>query len=68
MSRSNRLTDQDINRRRHQLWSRMLQERNMGFVRGMWPKQYKPTDWAHRHRIRDQQPKTEQVSGYTRRI
>lgn len=32
-----------------------------------WIKRYKPTDVAHRHRLRDRQPKSVNVSGYNRR-
>ena len=32
-----------------------------------WIKRYRPTDWAKRHRLRDEQPKTQQVSAYSRR-
>lgn len=30
-------------------------------------KRYRPTDWAHRHRLEDAQKKTEKVVSYTRR-
>jgi len=68
MSRNARFTDQEINQRRHALWMRMINTRTMGFVRRMWPRQYKPTDASKRHRIRDTQPRTERVASYTRRI
>lgn len=32
-----------------------------------WVKRYKPTDTAHRHRLPDSQPKTQQVVSYYRR-
>lgn len=32
-----------------------------------WVKRYKPNDTAHRHRISDRQPKTQQVVSYMRR-
>lgn len=32
-----------------------------------WTKRYRPNDVAKRHRIKDGQPKTEQVVSYTRR-
>lgn len=32
-----------------------------------WVKHYKPTDHAHRHRLRDRQPKSISVSAYSRR-
>jgi hypothetical protein len=35
--------------------------------RQRWRKRYKPTDVAHRHRIRDSQPKSVRVVSYTRR-
>ncbi len=35
--------------------------------RRRWPKRYKPQDVAHRHRIPDPQPKTQQVVAYRRR-
>lgn len=33
-----------------------------------WPKQYRTTDTAKRHRIRDGQPKSQRVVSYVRRI
>lgn len=32
-----------------------------------WIKRYRPTDPHHRHRIDDEQPKTQRVTTYTRR-
>ena len=32
-----------------------------------WRKRYRPTDHAKRHRLRDDQPKTQRVRAYTRR-
>lgn len=32
-----------------------------------WIKRYRPADTAHRHRIEDDQPKSERVTSYVRR-
>lgn len=39
----------------------------IGMRRHRWVKRYKPSDMAHRHRLKDRQPKTEQVTSYSRR-
>lgn len=39
----------------------------IGMRRRIWRKMYKPTDIAHRHRLRDGQPKEEEVVSYRRR-
>lgn len=40
----------------------------IGMRRHRWVKRYRPRDTSHRHRIKDRQPKSQQVSGYNRRI
>lgn len=40
---------------------------NIGARRRRWVKRYKPSDTAHRHRLKDRQPKTETVTSYSRR-
>lgn len=37
-------------------------------ARRQWRKQYRPTDPYHRHRLHDNQPKTQRVTSYTRRL
>lgn len=39
----------------------------IGMRRRRWIKRYKPSDVAHRHRLKDRQPKTETVTSYSRR-
>lgn len=39
----------------------------IGMRQRRWRKMYKPSDVAHRHRLSDTQPKTEEVVSYRRR-